>query len=69
MEPTRELLWGVSKLIVSAHYLAFLVALVIFLLGCYRWFKIISSGRNDEKRLDNFPKRLWWVIKDGLFFV
>ncbi len=69
MEPTRELLWGVSKLIVSAHYLAFLVALVIFLLGCYRWLKIILSGRNDEKRLDNLPKRVWWVIKDGLFFV
>ncbi len=69
MEATRELLWGTNELMLAIHYLIFAVALAVFLLGCYRWFRIITSGRSDEKRTDNIGKRIYWVVKDGIVFV
>ncbi|MBO8179251.1 MAG: (Fe-S)-binding protein [Archaeoglobus sp.] len=68
-EPTRELLWGVEEFQVTLHYIAFIVAGVIFLVGIYRVYRIIRQGRRDENRLDNLPKRVMWVIKDGLLLL
>ncbi len=68
--PTRELLWGVSEsLVLRLHYVFFAIATIIFLLGVFRWYRIISVGRNDEKRFDNLGKRFYYVLRDGLAFV
>ncbi len=69
-EPTRELLWGVGESIVlRLHYVLFAVATVIFLLGVFRWYRILKTGRNDENRFDNLGKRFYYVVRDGLAFV
>lgn len=70
MEPTRELLWGIGETLpLYLHYLLFTVAGIMFLLGVYRWFNILKTGRNDEQRFDNLGKRLWFLIRDGIVFV
>ncbi len=69
VEPTRELLWGVEELHVTAHYLYFLIAGVLFLFGLFRLYKIVKAGRNDENRLDNLPARFVTALKDSVLFV
>ncbi|WP_456329678.1 hypothetical protein [Archaeoglobus sp.] len=43
-EPTRDLLWGVEEFQVTLHYIAFIVAGVIFLVGIYRVYRIIRQA-------------------------
>lgn len=68
-EPTRELLWGVDEGTVTLHYLIFIIAGIIFLLGLYRWYKIIVTGRKDESRLDGLGGRLLVAVKDGILLI
>ncbi len=68
--PTRELLWGIGKsLPYYLHYSLFLIATIIFLIGVYRWYRIMKQMRNDEDRLDNFGRRMWYMLRDGFAFV
>jgi len=69
MVPTRPLLWGIGETLpLYIHYLFFLVAAVVLLLQVHRWYRILRTGRRDEKRLKNLGKRIWYVVKDGLAF-
>ncbi len=68
--PSREPLWGVDEsLVLYIHYLLFLIATLIFLLGVLRWYRILKTGRNDENRFDKFGKRILLAVKDGFVFV
>jgi len=68
--PSREPLWGVDEsLVLYIHYLLFLIATLVFLLGVVRWFRILKNGRNDENRFDKLGKRILLVVKDGFVYV
>lgn len=69
VEPTRELLWGIGEsAILYIHYLLFIAAAAVLLLGVYQWYNILRLGRSDEDRFSNPGRRLWWVIRDAFLF-
>lgn len=69
IEPTRELMWGADGVMVALHYVAFIVAGIVFLFGIFRLYRIVKSGRWDENRFESLPKRVVYVLRDAIFFV
>jgi Fe-S oxidoreductase/nitrate reductase gamma subunit len=68
--PTRELLFGVKdSVVLTLHYALFALAAIVFLVGVYKWYRFVSTGRRDEERLDNLGSRIWLMLKDGFAFV
>ncbi len=70
MEITRELLFGVeNSIVLTFHYVIFIIAGLIFLIGVIRWYNIIRSGRRDEPRFDKFGERVVRFFRDAIFFI
>ncbi len=61
--PTREIYWNIQGY--NFIYLAFAIALIIFIYGFFRRYRLWRLGA-PERRLDQLGKRLWSLIKDGL---
>ena len=57
--PSRELYWHIE-----GHWLIyplFLVAMAVFLYGCYRKYNLYKNVK-QENRLDQWPRRLWSML-------
>jgi len=63
--PIRDTFWNVPPLAQNALYLGGLIAVAIFVYGCYRHVRLWRAGR-PEDRFDNIPQRVKLVVKHAL---
>jgi len=63
--PIRDTFWNVPPLAQNALYLGGLIAVAIFVYGCYRHVRLWRAGR-PEHRFDNIPQRVKLVVKHAL---
>ncbi len=63
--PIRDTFWNVPPLAQNALYLGGLVAVAIFVYGCYRHVRLWRAGP-PEQRFDNIPQRVKLVAKHAL---
>lgn len=51
------------------YYIMLLSSISVFFYGLWQKWKFINIGLKGEDRTSNVPKRLWFVIRDGLLLV
>jgi Fe-S oxidoreductase/nitrate reductase gamma subunit len=63
---SHEVYWQVPALLKALHYILFLFAGAIFVLGVWKRYNLWRLGQPDV-RFNNYPERIWRVIIYALF--
>ncbi|MBI5778585.1 MAG: 4Fe-4S dicluster domain-containing protein [Planctomycetes bacterium] len=57
----REIYWQIPRILIAVHYGLFIIATAVFLYGVFKHFRLIRTGKKDN-RFSSLPKRLFNLV-------